>query len=57
MTRYTNDQVHALNYFADAYLNTGCDEDDAADFAVAMLNRFEGDAEALRFEAERYRDM
>lgn len=57
MARLTNEQVDALNYFADAYLNTGCDEAEATDHAEFMLCKFMGDAEQLRFAAVPYLDM
>lgn len=57
MSRFTKEQQDALNYFCDAYLNTGCEEEEAIAHSEFMLKQCDGSAERLRFEAERYRDM
>ena len=54
---YTKAQKDALNFFCDAYMNTGCDEDEAVEHSEFMLSKCGGDAETLYYEAERYRDM
>ena len=55
--KYTKEQIAALNYFRTAYLNTGCEVEEAEEHAEFMLRQCGGDADRLYFEAERYRDM
>jgi len=57
MERFTQDQKDALNYFCNAYMNTGCDEDEAIEHSEFMLAQCDGIPDLLYNEAQRYRDM
>lgn len=61
---YSLYEAAAINRFAQTYLNTGCDEDEAYEVAKNTYDREYASCqnenvavERLYFEMERYRDM
>jgi hypothetical protein len=53
----TDEQHAAMCHFFGAYMNTGCDEDEAAAETEAVFLRCKGDPTAIYCEAIRYEDM
>lgn len=53
----TDNQHAALMSFFSAYMNTGCDEDEAAEVTRSTFIRCAGNVDRIYFEAEPYRDM
>lgn len=55
--RAARDLADAMKHFRDAYLNTGCDEEEADQHTEFMAKQVEYNPERLLHEAIRYEDM
>lgn len=53
----SDEQHAAMAHFFDAYMNTGCDEDEAAEMTISTFIACDAFPERVYSEALRYEDM